>query len=190
VLYALAQVVGEGARQDRAGALRGLMEMNREDGGRAMSEVTPAYPPMTAARAAALADFHERAITFEHGEVARRHGPYVTAYTDMLFTLDTTGMPPRPAGLSKRLHAFIRSSCIDAALVRRWRRHRVVYTLDLDLGRELMTSDPDDVIPGGLVRQLPHPDPYLALPEPVLIPIEKQPGLFTQIKGLPLRPQP
>lgn len=148
-----------------------------------MTEVTPAYPPMTAARAAALADFHERAITFEHGEVARQHGPYVTAYTDMLFTRDATRMPPRPAGLDKRLHEFIRSSCIDAALVRRWRRHRVVYTLDLDLGRELMTSDTDDVIPGGLVRQLPHPDPYLALPEPVLIPIEKQPGLFTQIKG-------
>lgn len=150
----------------------------------AASEVTPTYPPMTAARAAALADFHERAITFEHGEVAREYGPYVPALAEALYTGRSDLMPRKPAIIDKKLNGFIRSSCIDAAIVRRWRRHRVVYTVDLDLGRELMSSDPGDVIPGGLARQLPHPDPYLALPEPMLVTIESRPGLFTQIKGV------
>lgn len=147
------------------------------------SEVTPAYLPMTPARAAAQADLHERAVSFEFAEGTRQLGPWVHAMVDAYYTTDTSKIPLEPP-MDAKTRAFVLSACSDAAIIRHWRRHRVVYTLDADLARELLTTDPDDVIPAGLVRQLPHPNPYLALAEPVLVPIEARPNLVTQIKGV------
>jgi hypothetical protein len=60
----------------------------------------------------------------------------------------------------------------DAAVRRLWQQHRTVYDLDPNLWAELGQITPDTVIPAGLMSQMPHSDPFIALPEPVLLPID------------------
>jgi hypothetical protein len=84
----------------------------------------------------------------------------------------------RPAVLRELLYI-----AEDAATRRLWQRHRIVYDLDPGLWAELGDTDRDTNLPDGLFASLPHPDPFIALPEPLVIPInsseqQRIPGFF------------
>lgn len=118
------------------------------------------------ARAADVVERSVATIATNHAHDVEMFGPVVQEITDALLTPDT-GALAHPAWWPRRALGQIRADCQDMALVRRWRKHRIIYTLDSDLAAELALTDPDGKIPGGLVRQLPHPDPFLVLPEPI-----------------------
>lgn len=59
----------------------------------------------------------------------------------------------------------------DLIAVTRWAQHRVVYVVDPDTADALETTDwHDTVIPGDVLRRLPHPNPMVVLPTPIRIP--------------------
>lgn len=120
------------------------------------------------ARAVDVVDRASATIIGEHRDLVERFGPPVEAMTQSLVDGGKTSPPPPP--LAKPEHyQLIVSACQNMSAVRQWRRHRVIYTLDGDLAREVALTDPDSPIPGGLVRQLPHPNPFLALPVPIRV---------------------
>lgn len=56
----------------------------------------------------------------------------------------------------------------DAIQMSRWAQHRIVYAVDPDAAAAVIDTDwSDTVIPGEVLRRLPHPDPMVVLPEPV-----------------------
>jgi hypothetical protein len=59
----------------------------------------------------------------------------------------------------------------DAAVRRLWQQYRIVYDIDEDLWYELGDTELDTTIPATLFSYLPHPDPFIALPEPLLLPL-------------------
>ena len=78
--------------------------------------------------------------------------------------------PPR----NEQLEREIRFTGQDAAVRRLWQQHRIVYSIDPDLWAELGDSEDSQVIPGGLFTRLPHPDPFIAFPEPLVVPLDDQ----------------
>lgn len=69
----------------------------------------------------------------------------------------------------------------DAAVRALWSKHRIVYDVDPSLWAELADTDDDTVIPDGLMRRLPHPDPFIAFPAPIFIP--SVPGEVLSVEG-------
>lgn len=64
-----------------------------------------------------------------------------------------------------------------------WSQGRIAYDIDPALWRELGDSDDSDVIPAGIFDYLPHPNPFIAFPEPLIIDhgkdvVEKVVGVF------------
>ncbi|TMR10996.1 hypothetical protein ETD86_37405 [Nonomuraea turkmeniaca] len=55
------------------------------------------------------------------------------------------------------------------AAVRLWRRHRIAYAIDRTLWEEVGDTDPGDILPANLFDQLPHNDPFIAFPEPLVL---------------------
>jgi hypothetical protein len=60
----------------------------------------------------------------------------------------------------------------DIGALALWARHRTVMAVDDDLWAALGESDGDTFIPEGLFEQLPYPDPFLAFPDPLVLPLE------------------
>lgn len=59
----------------------------------------------------------------------------------------------------------------DLIALTRWARTRVCYVIDPDTARAVQQTDWDTtVIPGDVLRRLPHPNPLVVLPEPVRLP--------------------
>lgn len=81
--------------------------------------------------------------------------------------------PPAPPTHTVRKDALRELLYIaeDAGTRRLWQRHRIVYDLDPGLWAELGDTEPDTIVPDALFASLPHPDPFVALPEPLVIPI-------------------
>lgn len=50
-----------------------------------------------------------------------------------------------------------------------WRRTKIVYDFDPDLWRALGHTDSNAELPTDIFDKLPHPNPYLALPEPITV---------------------
>jgi hypothetical protein len=69
----------------------------------------------------------------------------------------------------------------DAGVLRIWNRYRIAYSIDSDLWRELGDADDDTELPAGILARLPHPDPFVALPEPIVVPTYD--GLYQQLDG-------
>lgn len=82
----------------------------------------------------------------------------------------TWQMVPAPP-TDSRLHRAAVYAAHDAAVRRLWQRNRVVYSIDPDLWEALGDISTDAVIPAGLLVALPHPDPFIALPSPLLLPV-------------------
>lgn len=59
----------------------------------------------------------------------------------------------------------------DAGVIKLWERHRIAYAIDPDLWRELGDADESTFVPAGILGKLPHPDPFVALPEPLIVPM-------------------
>jgi hypothetical protein len=101
-----------------------------------------------------------------------RHGATFTSIVNAV-----NDMSPLPGGvldgLSREDRLHLVHAAQDLVTVRRWQTHRTVYTIDSGLTAELADTDPESVVPGGgdLLRQLPHINPFLVLPEPIVLPI-------------------
>lgn len=70
----------------------------------------------------------------------------------------------------------------DVATRRLWQRHRVAYAIDPGLWDELGHTGPGDQLPPDIFTRLPHPDPFLAFPEPIVLPM-RQAGERQRILG-------
>lgn len=69
----------------------------------------------------------------------------------------------------------------DVGALALWDRHRTVMSIDPDLWEDLGDADDDTVLPEGLFRQLPYPDPFVAFPEPITLPLSD--GGFMTVGG-------
>jgi hypothetical protein len=68
----------------------------------------------------------------------------------------------------------------DAGVLKLWSRYKVVHSIDPNLWAELADADDDTMIPVGTLSKLPYPDPFVALPEPIVIPAVDNSGVNTQ----------
>lgn len=71
------------------------------------------------------------------------------------------------AGAQVALHAH----SVAARLL--WQRSRITYSFDPTLWAELARTAPDDSLPAELFSFLPHVDPYIHFPEPLVLPVGK-----------------
>jgi hypothetical protein len=78
-------------------------------------------------------------------------------------------LPPKPH--DNRVIREVIYTSQDAAVRRLWQQHRIVYDIDLTLWAELGETDLDTVVPAGLFAKLPHPDPFVAIPTPIRMPL-------------------
>jgi hypothetical protein len=63
----------------------------------------------------------------------------------------------------------------DAIVLAHWESAgRTVYDMDPDLLEALGTTDDATVIPAGVMTRLPHPDPFVALPVPMVLPLDSR----------------
>lgn len=58
------------------------------------------------------------------------------------------------------------SQCQDAAVYRLWARTRTVYAPDEQFLAHMREDYTDDAVPLSLLRQVPHPDPFILFPAP------------------------
>lgn len=72
----------------------------------------------------------------------------------------------------ERIHREVQFAGGDAALLKLWRQHRIAYDLDPDLQAELARTRLAGEIPFSAFMHLPHPDPFVALPTPLVLPLE------------------
>lgn len=69
----------------------------------------------------------------------------------------------------------------DAGMLKLWEKYKIAYSIDRDLWHELGDANDDTVVPLGILGRLPHPNPFVALPEPILLPTKD--GLVQHIEG-------
>lgn len=108
---------------------------------------------------------------------------YVQAYVNVALSggeMDSLphGLALRGTPQAMREAKFI---AMDEGTRRLWAKHRIVYDIDPDLWDSLADIDDDTVIPSGLMRQLPHPDPFVAFPKPIRLPLSK--GDYMLVEG-------
>lgn len=89
------------------------------------------------------------------------------------------------AELPRDLIVGLQFTAQDAGVIKLWSRYKIAYSIDLDLWAELGDADDDTVIPRGVLAKLPHPDPWISLPEPILIPTfdRGDDSLYQRIEG-------
>lgn len=83
------------------------------------------------------------------------------------------------------IHTF-QFAAQDAGAIKLWSRYRIAYSIDPDLWKELGDADDDTELPVGILSRLPHPDPFIALPEPIVIEMRTPEGeekLYERIEG-------
>lgn len=132
---------------------------------------------MTASSAADLASGFTAAITAQELDASQL--PYGKALINMHVwqALNDgqpwTGTAPPPEPTDAKLVRELKYIAMDVAIKRLWQRNRIVYDIDPDLWTELGHTDMDTQIPEGLFAKLPHPDPFIALPTPLILPLDK-----------------
>ncbi|MFI2616606.1 hypothetical protein [Streptomyces sp. NPDC018584] len=99
-------------------------------------------------------------------------------------TIATGGLKPGQEDKVLRLPSAniaksIKISAGDYAIYWNWQKTKVVYDVEPTLMHSLADMDTSDVLPGGVLRQLPHPDPLFVFTEgyPIMHKDEK-PGLL------------
>lgn len=125
---------------------------------------------MNPARAADAAEVAVRVALAERAALAQRYGDYLDRCGKAIAAQDR-GLPAPPPGVPDSMTARLLGSAQVADAAYKWRQNRIVYTVDPGLAVELADTDPSGTIPARLVNRLPHPNPYLALPEPFTVPI-------------------
>lgn len=135
---------------------------------------------LTAAQAAGMAEHYYKALNaqvaiyerwFPRGVV-----PFIKAHVGAALgkgNMVSTETQLLLRRLKPQDHANVQFAGQDAATMALWAQHKVVYHLDHDLWEELGDADDDTFIPAGIFKYLPHPDPFLAFPEPLYLPINE-----------------
>jgi hypothetical protein len=92
---------------------------------------------------------------------------------------DRTIQAPQRTTLIERLNRLSYNASVqlafsgqDMGTLALWQQHRIVYSIDDEVWRSLGDTGDDYVIPEGLFRYLPHPDPFIAFPEPLVLTTE------------------
>jgi hypothetical protein len=139
---------------------------------------------MTAATAAALADEWETSLRnnirnlLEHPAVPGCARLWVDAAVEaaMAGGRSDSGVPTwvddALQARGDRVYREVQFAGGDAALLKLWRQHRIAYDLDPDLQAELGRTRLAGEIPFSAFMHLPHPDPFVALPTPLVLPLE------------------
>lgn len=104
-------------------------------------------------------------------------------YGELVVEMDDSGIPreqfsdriqaavtkPEWAMLSMLSEAAHTTPGEDLIQMVRWANNRIVYAVDPDAATAVINTDwGTTVIPGDVLRRLPHPDPLVILPEPVM----------------------
>ena len=100
--------------------------------------------------------------------------------TDGAVHRSTLPVPPDDQELRILTHMAVRT----CAARRLWLQHRIVYDIDPDLWAEMGTMGDAEVIPAGLMRALPHPDPFVVLPQRTLLPFPSDDRFMQRVDGL------
>lgn len=135
---------------------------------------------MNAASAAQVADLFSAAMTAQIKTAVDLSPIYTQWLIDanifqathdgQLYPADNMPVPPTSRKAQREI-AFIAQ---DAAVRRLWQRNRIVYSIDPDLWAELSHTDVTTEVPAGLFDRLPHPDPFIALPTPLVLPVDNE----------------
>lgn len=78
------------------------------------------------------------------------------------------GPPIKDGKVNQSIVREIQYAALDNVFRRIWQRKRIVYDIDADLYAELGSTERDTELPLGLTEKLPHPDPYIAFPDPLI----------------------
>jgi hypothetical protein len=134
---------------------------------------------MTAAHAAQTADLYADLIANQARWMSGIPDPWAAAMIELHIAQAlndgmpvmelATRMPPQPR--DARLVREIAYGAQDAAVRRLWMRNRIAYAIDADLWEDLAYTSLNTELPGDLFTMLPHPDPFVALPKPLILPI-------------------
>lgn len=136
---------------------------------------------MTPGQAAALADRYADAIRNAR-TFYERHRPGVRAFFafhERSALGDHSGVPglDESIGRINTMRPGVSHDIVmtgqDIGQLALWDQHRQVLAVDPDLWADLGDADDDTVIPEGLFRQLPYPDPFIAFPEPLTLPLHE-----------------
>jgi hypothetical protein len=84
------------------------------------------------------------------------------------FEAETVGRAMQSAG--RWAHDLVQTVNVVAARLL-WQKARITYSVDPDLWQELGRTAPDDKLPSDLFAFLPHPDPCLVFPDPIVLPV-------------------
>jgi hypothetical protein len=108
-------------------------------------------------------------------------GPETGVAADIIFplTIDQalTGRrreypPPLLAELNalpKDIRRYLLSVAQDAGMRRLWQQHRIVYEIDSDAWDSIGDASTTMEVPADALTQLPHPNPLLVFPEPIVL---------------------
>jgi hypothetical protein len=135
----------------------------------------------TAATAAELAAYLINEIHVQETRV-RRHIPASETIIDSYIRLALSGESPHrvaadlalAGGLANMTAAQavqIQFTGQDAATRRLWQRTRYVYDVDPDTWLSLGDARGDMKLPADTFTRLPHPDPFVRLPNPITLPL-------------------
>lgn len=132
---------------------------------------------MSAASAAEIADIYSSTIALQARTTASL-SPWVAQLMEMEIHQALTGGQPwtgkvLPLPTNNSLVREAKYTAQDNAVRRLWQINRIVYDIDPDLWAELSHTDASTEIPEGLFEKLPHPDPFVALPVPLVIAIDE-----------------
>lgn len=132
---------------------------------------------ITAGQAAALAEAYAKQLDVQSEDQIRQLPslvkPYIEAHVGAALGLEgsiPTWVVDRVTSLPQETQLAITFAGQDSATVALWRQHKTVYHLDSDLWEELSSMSEDTVVPEGIFQYLPHSDPFVAFPEPLLLP--------------------
>ncbi|MEU8001605.1 hypothetical protein AB0B66_10630 [Catellatospora sp. NPDC049111] len=95
-------------------------------------------------------------------------------------------MPPHLAELGDMLALLGNAAAHGASLkttlqLGLWEQHKIIYRLDADLANDLATVSDKDVLHRDVLHRLPHPDPYIHLPNPIIF--TGRSGQATEVRG-------
>lgn len=77
---------------------------------------------------------------------------------------------------------YVAETAMDYSIVALWARGKNVYDIDPDLWAQLQRVDRSKPLPADLFSRLRHTDPFVRLPEPVLVDLD-EPGVRARITG-------
>lgn len=150
---------------------------------------------MTAAHAAQIADRYAEIIGIQTRSMVQMADPWPAAMVELSIKQSLSdspvvgvNMPPVPKDPRKVREMTYMAQ--DAGVRRLWMRGRIAYSIDPDLWEQLKDTSEKTELPDDLFSKLPHPDPFVALPQPLILPLtdgklqQRIEGFFVTGRGL------